>query len=254
MTDCVWPAMHSMAECTSWVGTMTYARGCMPGRGQITISLLLPGRVLSHSLALPNCLEKGCLQLRILVWQVPSKAACRSALRLKSFLCGFLSMSSHATWLCPSAIRQAANLEVLTWQATHSMAECTSWVGIMTYMSPEMLEPKAARYLTLLAWQATHSMAECTSWVGTMTYMSPERLQGQPYSYPSDIWALGLVLAEGALGHFPYSPQVGLWACADQSRVCNSALSGLPNFSFLCYTWALCWLRALWATSPTLPR
>ena len=43
--------------------------------------------------------------------------------------------------------------------------------------------------------------------MGTMTYMSPERLQGQPYSYPSDIWAIGLVLAEGALGRFPYSPQ-----------------------------------------------
>ena len=56
--------------------------------------------------------------------------------------------------------------------------------------------------------QAVHSMAQCTSWVGTMTYMSPERLQGQPYSYPSDIWAIGLVLAEGALGRFPYSPQV----------------------------------------------
>ena len=45
--------------------------------------------------------------------------------------------------------------------------------------------------------------------VGTMTYMSPERLRGVSYSYASDIWSLGLVLAEGALGRFPYSIKVG---------------------------------------------
>ena len=44
--------------------------------------------------------------------------------------------------------------------------------------------------------------------VGTMTYMSPERLRGASYSYASDIWSLGLVLAEGALGRFPFSMKV----------------------------------------------
>lgn len=34
--------------------------------------------------------------------------------------------------------------------------------------------------------------------------MSPERLQGKAYKYPSDIWALGLVLVECAIGKFPY--------------------------------------------------
>ncbi|CAM9736315.1 unnamed protein product [Discosporangium mesarthrocarpum] len=37
----------------------------------------------------------------------------------------------------------------------------------------------------------TASLAE--TWVGTYLYMSPERINQEPYSYPSDIWSLGLV-------------------------------------------------------------
>ncbi|KAK9799825.1 hypothetical protein WJX73_006001 [Symbiochloris irregularis] len=57
--------------------------------------------------------------------------------------------------------------------------------------------------------QLTHSIIDCSSWVGTMTYMSPERLKGGSYSYASDIWSVGLVLAEGALGRFPYAVKTG---------------------------------------------
>lgn len=34
--------------------------------------------------------------------------------------------------------------------------------------------------------------------------MSPERILGSKYSYPSDIWSLGLCFLECALGQFPY--------------------------------------------------
>ena len=40
-------------------------------------------------------------------------------------------------------------------------------------------------------------------WVGTVTYMSPERLRGDEYTFSSDIWALGLVLVEAAIGRYP---------------------------------------------------
>jgi hypothetical protein len=54
------------------------------------------------------------------------------------------------------------------------------------------------------------SFLECTkadahSFVGTVTYMSPERLHGDSYSYGADIWSLGLVVAELALGVCPFS-------------------------------------------------
>jgi serine/threonine protein kinase len=39
--------------------------------------------------------------------------------------------------------------------------------------------------------------------VGTLKYMSPERLDGTPYSFPADIWGLGLILYEGAAGRYP---------------------------------------------------
>jgi mitogen-activated protein kinase kinase 3 len=38
------------------------------------------------------------------------------------------------------------------------------------------------------------------TFIGTAAYMSPERVLNQEYSYPSDIWALGLLLEEIALG------------------------------------------------------
>ena len=48
------------------------------------------------------------------------------------------------------------------------------------------------------------SLGKCRSYVGTVTYMSPERIRAEPYSIESDIWGLGLTLMECAIGKFPY--------------------------------------------------
>jgi len=50
------------------------------------------------------------------------------------------------------------------------------------------------------------SVSQAASWVGTVTYMSPERIRGATYSFSSDIWSLGLTLLEAATGRFPYPP------------------------------------------------
>jgi len=42
------------------------------------------------------------------------------------------------------------------------------------------------------------------TFVGSRSYMSPERITGNKYSYPSDIWSVGLVLYELATGEEPY--------------------------------------------------
>lgn len=47
----------------------------------------------------------------------------------------------------------------------------------------------------------------CGTFIGTSTYMSPERIQGQKYSFPSDVWSLGLILYEMATGQYPYPPK-----------------------------------------------
>ncbi|GAQ84491.1 mitogen-activated protein kinase kinase [Klebsormidium nitens] len=61
--------------------------------------------------------------------------------------------------------------------------------------------------------QAGSSMSKCGSWVGTVTYMSPERIEGGQYGVDSDIWSMGLSIVECALGSFPYSqaPNLGFW-------------------------------------------
>lgn len=42
------------------------------------------------------------------------------------------------------------------------------------------------------------------TFVGTFKHLSPERMQSERYSYPADVWAIGLVLLECALGKYPY--------------------------------------------------
>jgi len=42
------------------------------------------------------------------------------------------------------------------------------------------------------------------TYTGTLCYMSPERLDNKEYGYPSDIWSLGVVLFEMAVGVHPY--------------------------------------------------
>lgn len=37
-----------------------------------------------------------------------------------------------------------------------------------------------------------------------MVYRSPERIQNLEYSYPSDIWSLGVVIYEMVTGQHPY--------------------------------------------------
>ncbi|XVE54033.1 hypothetical protein DITRI_Ditri03aG0050000 [Diplodiscus trichospermus] len=44
------------------------------------------------------------------------------------------------------------------------------------------------------------------TFVGTYCYMSPERIVGGSYDITADIWSLGLLLLECAIGRFPYTP------------------------------------------------
>eukprot|EP00003_Mantamonas_plastica_P030918 TRINITY_DN7826_c0_g2_i2.p1 TRINITY_DN7826_c0_g2~~TRINITY_DN7826_c0_g2_i2.p1 ORF type:complete len:600 (-),score=156.89 TRINITY_DN7826_c0_g2_i2:37-1836(-) len=55
--------------------------------------------------------------------------------------------------------------------------------------------------------QLANSLCKAKSFVGTVTYMSPERIRGQEYSYDSDMWSLGLMVIELATGRFPYPPE-----------------------------------------------
>ena len=36
-------------------------------------------------------------------------------------------------------------------------------------------------------------------------YMAPERLTGQAYSFPSDVWSIGVIVMEGLTGRHPFA-------------------------------------------------
>jgi serine/threonine protein kinase len=45
---------------------------------------------------------------------------------------------------------------------------------------------------------------KAATFVGTTKYLSPERLRGEEYSFPADVWGLGLCLLTAALGEYPF--------------------------------------------------
>lgn len=63
------------------------------------------------------------------------------------------------------------------------------------------------------------SLPQCHTFLGTVTYMSPERINGEAYSFPADIWALGLTLLECATGKYPYDASGGTIQLMIQVRV-----------------------------------
>ncbi|TVU11236.1 hypothetical protein EJB05_44809, partial [Eragrostis curvula] len=54
-----------------------------------------------------------------------------------------------------------------------------------------------------------NTLAMCATFVGTVTYMSPERIRNENYSYAADIWSIGLTVLECATGKFPYDVNEG---------------------------------------------
>ena len=60
-----------------------------------------------------------------------------------------------------------------------------------------------------------------TTFQGSALYMSPERIKSQPHTYNSDIWSLGVTLAEAALGKPLFSPSDHIFIEQDQSSWMN---------------------------------
>lgn len=52
--------------------------------------------------------------------------------------------------------------------------------------------------------ELANTQAMAKTFVGTVKYMSPNRISGKKHSAKSDIWSLGLVALECALGYYPY--------------------------------------------------
>jgi serine/threonine protein kinase len=71
--------------------------------------------------------------------------------------------------------------------------------------SPQQLSPRSPA-------SPRPALHTATTFVGTVTYMSPERINGEAYSYSSDVWSLGLSLLTTALGKLPLDTKGGYWS------------------------------------------
>ena len=76
--------------------------------------------------------------------------------------------------------------------------------------------------------------------------LQPERISGSSYDYKSDIWSLGLVILECAIGRFPYIPSEGegwlsfyelLEAIVDQPPPSAPADQFSPEFCSFISSW-----------------
>jgi serine/threonine protein kinase len=77
---------------------------------------------------------------------------------------------------------------------------------------------------------------EQTEWetfLGTYTYMSPERIKGGKHSFSSDIWSLGLTIAECVLGKFPFMLKENtIWEMIRYLESNTDELIDLPSTQF----------------------
>jgi serine/threonine protein kinase len=57
--------------------------------------------------------------------------------------------------------------------------------------------------------QRSSDPASVHTFVGSISYMSPERLEGKSYGYECDIWSLGITLCELVTGYHPFQEEFG---------------------------------------------
>ena len=78
-----------------------------------------------------------------------------------------------------------------------------------------------------VAAELSDTLGQCETFLGTARYMAPETLAGNTYSYPADIWAVGICLVEFANGAYPYASFKSHWDLLEAMN--TTAPPRLPN-------------------------
>jgi serine/threonine protein kinase len=67
---------------------------------------------------------------------------------------------------------------------------------------------------------------------GTILYMSPERIQEQTHSFNSDIWSLGITLAELRMGKYPFKNHSSYFDILEEIKLIEKGQWQLPQDQF----------------------
>ncbi|KAL0479702.1 mitogen-activated protein kinase kinase MAPKK [Acrasis kona] len=67
---------------------------------------------------------------------------------------------------------------------------------------------------------------------GTILYMSPERIREQPHSFNSDVWSLGITLAELRMGTYPFFHHSSYFDIIEEIKKLEKAPIVLPENTF----------------------
>ncbi len=78
--------------------------------------------------------------------------------------------------------------------------------------------------------QLDETGAVANTQVGTTLYFAPERMRGDPYSFPSDVWAVGVITLEALAGTHPYAGIKGGYMSV-MAAVCNQPSPPPPEGS-----------------------
>jgi len=75
------------------------------------------------------------------------------------------------------------------------------------------------------------TIAVANTFVGTATYMSPERALGNQYNYSADVWSVGVMIYELAMGTYPFSCNLGSFPALFDA-LCHQPVPTLPQPEF----------------------
>jgi mitogen-activated protein kinase kinase 1 len=85
----------------------------------------------------------------------------------------------------------------------NTSGQANTFIGTYNYMSVSII----CNHMCILFY---YQKWKTDSWkiISDLSILQPERINGSQrgYNYKSDIWSLGLILLECALGRFPYTP------------------------------------------------
>jgi mitogen-activated protein kinase kinase 1 len=91
-----------------------------------------------------------------------------------------------------------------------SMGQRDTFVGTYNYMAVRSVKHLQCHVIASFCSLKDWIILECINLFFVLYFLlQPERISGSSYDYKSDIWSLGLVILECAIGRFPYVPPEG---------------------------------------------